>query len=339
MSLHDEIEKIDKELETIAKTEGKEPLEKHAKVEKPEEKSSEADSDMVDNGDRRVEKPRKEAEKTGDKKEKIKTETASDEKDNAPEEKPDSAAFLAMRRDKAAAEKRAKLAEDQLRAREAAALQPRREEAPKAPAPANSEPDPNLDPEAHLRWSLSKTQSELKEIKERNAKSDKIERDKQVRAGAIKAYQDYEKEFIPQTKDYTEVTKFGVAQITNSIRIMNPKLEGEELQEAVLRQCLRLAAQAEAEGHNPAEHLYHMVKNQWGYQPPAPEPEAKPEEEKLRPSIKSIAANKKKTAGSLAHGGKSGNNPISKEAFANMGFAEVARLSAKDLRELEALEA
>ena len=339
MSLHDEIEKIDKEIETATKPE------KETKADAKE--SADGGKDTVSSvsddkplGGADNDKKRKEA-----KKEAVAEKETDEEVEKEPskeEEKIDNAAYAKLRRDQKAAEKRAEEAE-----RRAAAAEARFKEAPTqpqryvpdvkaAPAGANQEPDAQLDPEAHLRWSLSKTQAELKEIKDWKASTDKVERDKALKDGAVKAFQKYENDFKGTVDDYEAVTSYGAQQIMHSIQTLNPQLKGAELNDAVVRQILRLSALAESQGHDPAEHLYHQAKS-WGYQPPAPKAEAK--EELAKPTVKKMAEHKKKTAGALSHGGKSGNAPLSREALESMKFSDFAKLTPKDLRELESMEA
>lgn len=343
MSLHDEIEKIDKEIEAVTKPE-KETKDganaKQADDNGKDDVSSVSDDKSVGRADN--DKKRKEV-----KKEEPKAEESDDKKDDhvadsgkkAEEEKVDNAAYAKLRRDQKAAEKRAEEAE-----RRAAAAEARFKEAPSQPQPgeatikarADAEPDANLDPEAHLRWELSKTRQELKEVADWKVKNEKAERNKQLREGAVKAFEGYENAFAPTVGDYLEVTTFGVQKISNSIRTLNPSLKGNDLQEAVRNQVLRLAAIAESQGYDPAEHFYEQSKS-WGYQPP--KAALKEEEEAPKQTVKKMAEHKKKTAGSLSHGGKSGNAPLSRESLEGMKFSDFAKLTPKDLRDLEQLEA
>ncbi len=242
------------------------------------------------------------------------------------EDKPDAAAFARMRRDKAAADRRAEMLEAQLKQKPAPA-------APK-PADTNVEPDPQLDPEGHLRWELAQTRAELKQVSEYTASIRKENEQKALKDNAVKAFTDYEEAFAPTATDYADVTTFGVQQIAASISRLNPTLKGAALQEAVQRQVLTLAGHAERQGHDPAEHFYHLSKS-WGYQPKAVEAPAAP----VKPTLKAIVDHKKKASSSLAAGGKSGNTPLSREALKGMKFADVARLSPAELREWEAIEA
>lgn len=298
MSLYDAIEEVEKELG----------------VEKPEAV---------------VEEPVKEA-AAAEPEKKEEAPPAEDAKPAAEAEKaPDAAAFARLRRDEAAARRRAEAAEAALKAPVAAPVVKKEE--------PSVEPDPNTDPEGHLRWELAQTKAQLKEVADYTASIRKEKEQTALKDNAVKAFTSYEDAFKVSAPDYEEVTKFGVQQLAASISRLNPSLRGAELSDAIQRQVLRLAGQAEQQGHDPAEYFYHMSKS-WGYQPPAPAA-AKTEAEVVKPKLKDIVEHKKKSASSLAAGGKSGRTAMSKEALAAMPFHEVASLSPADLREWEALEA
>lgn len=326
MSLHDEIEKIDKELGIAAKPE------KEAKED--DKVQSESDSGGADdNGDKSAEKASKNASEKSEKADK-EDQSADPGKKVEEEEKLSPQDFARLRREAAAAERRAAAAEAKLKE---APQQRQVQETVKPPAGADKEPDPNLDPDAHTRWELSKTKAELRDIAKWKEQTEKVEREKQLKSAAIKAFSDYENNFAPTVKDYQGVTTFGVNQIKSSIRTLNPTLKGEELDEAARRQILRLAAQSESQGHDPAEHFYHQCKA-WGYQEPKAV-ETEKTEEVPKQTVKKMAEHKKKTAGSLSHGGKSGNAPLSREAMQGMKFSDFAKLTPQDLKELESMEA
>ncbi len=346
MSLHDEIEKIDKELEKATKPE-KEVKDDSTSKKDDDTKESEQENVVADGRDNKEQKSgndrkQKDKPKTDSKDSK---EAESDGEDKKPddkekeEEKIDNAAYAKLRRDQKAAEKRAEEADRRAAAAEAklkeAPTQPQRG-LPPAQTDADREPDANLDPEAHLRWELAQTRETVKSLKEREEKREATERQNNLKQGAIKAFEKYENDFSPTVNDYQAVTTHGLNQIASSIRTLNPQLKGEDLQEAVRRQVLRLAAIAEQQGYDPAEHFYEQSKS-WGYQ--EPKPEVKQDEPEQKTSVKRMAEHKKKTAGSLSHGGKSGNAPLSREAFKNMGFADFAKLTPRELQELESLEA
>lgn len=333
MSLYEQIKEVTEEEQ---KSLGVETPANEDKNDKPEA-GKEADPDRKDT-DTKIRKEIKTEEKKVDEAEKA--EGAEDKKPAAAAEAaPDAAAFARIRREAAAAERRAAAAE-------AALKQSPTQSQPgpaKVAAAVATEPDPNLDPEGHLRWQLAQTREQLKEVADWKAQQTHIEQQKTLKQNAVKAFEGYEEAFKPTVADYEDVMTYGVNAISQSIRTLNPNLKGEALGEAIQRQVLRLAAQAENQGHDPAEYLYHQAKS-WGYQPKAAEAPAKEAVEEApakKPDLKSIAAHKKRSASSIAAGGKSGSAPLSREAVLDKSFGlnEFSKLTPSQLRELEQLEA
>lgn len=253
--------------------------------------------------------------------------------ENKPEEKPaappENADFARLRREKAASDRRAAAAEAQLKQKPTESAKP---------ANADTEPDQNTDPEAHLRWELRQARNDVKSLTDWRQAEERKQQQITVKDSAVKAFGNYEQAFSPTVKDYDDVMKFGVQAITQSIRTLQPNLNGPDLGEAVQRQILRMAGQAEMEGHDPAEYLYHQAKS-WGYKPAEAKPEGDKPEEKAKPDFKSIIDSKKKSASSMTPGGKSGKIPLSREAVLdkNFGLADFARLTPSQLKELETM--
>lgn len=264
--------------------------------------------------------------------------------DSAPE---GPAAWARLRREKAEAERQRIAAERRAEAAESRFNQsptqpqpgPAKVEA-KAAASAAVEPDPNTDPEGHLRWELAQTRAELKEVADWKAQQTHREQQVSLKSNAVKAFEGYEKDFAPTVEDYADVMDFGVNALSQSIRTLNPNLSGEALGEAIQRQVLRLAAQAEAKGEDPAESLYNLARS-WGYKPKAADPQPKTAVEDVKkPTVKDIAGHKKRSASSLTAGGKNGSAPLSRDAVLSkdFGLQDFAKLSPSQLRELEGLE-
>lgn len=292
-----------------------------------------------DDGVQGAEKPVKKADEPA-KKDEAKPAEGAGADPAAADAVPDAASFAKLRYDAAQAKRRAEAAEARL-AQAPTQPQPgpaavKRTETERA---IQAEPDKNLDPEAHLRWELSKTQQQLKEISDWKQQKDFEERRTTVREKAIKEYQSYETEFQQTVPDYKEATAYGVQALRASLMTLHPNLKGDDLNNAIKNKVLELGAQAEARGEQPAEFFYKQSK-EWGYKPaPAAAPE-KPAEPPKAPSIKNIAEHKKRSASSLTPGGKSGAAPVSKEMIMSkdLTLADFAKLSPSQLRELEAME-
>jgi hypothetical protein len=97
------------------------------------------------------------------------------------------------------------------------------------------------------------------------------------------------------------------------------------------------ASQAHKAGLNPAEEIYSIAIERFGYQPKKADESAGVEKAKpvsSKPNLSVIAANKKRSATGLAGGGQ-GSGGLTAADVQNMSNAEFSRLTATQLRELE----
>jgi hypothetical protein len=257
-----------------------------------------------------------------------------------------------LRREKDAADRRARQVEQenaQLRQRQAQPAAP--PAAAKPAAAADPEPDKATNYEGWLEWNLRQSHRANEELRSTLGDvSKKVETWEQktqrenLEKQAETAFHEYEGDFAKTVQDYENVAGWGVQQIANSIRMLNPGIKGTQLQQAVKGQILRMAGQAEAQGYNPAEYLYHLAL-QSGYQAPAAAPAATETQppagapQKLKPDLKQVAASQKKSGSPLAGGGSSGPTPLSKEHVGSksFGFKDFNKLTPAQLRELEGM--
>lgn len=312
MGLYEEIEKID---EQIAERDGKNP-----------EAVAETPVDTVN---------QPEVVETVDKAEPVDTKKAEvvDTPAEDPPTKPTDADFARMRRDKAAAEKRAEDAERR-------AAQPPAPAVATAPTPAaDAEPDKATNYEGWLEWRSRKVEAvaeqaakdvaDVKQWKDQTVAERQADENKKAAFGYL---ENKEREFAKTAPDYNDVRQFALDNIARSLRTLYPSLEGAALGKAVEKQVLVLAANAERQGYDPIEHMYHQAKAA-GYTPKAPPVAEQPAETPpAKPLLKNIAANKQKSASPLAAGGKNGAAPMSRDAIKGMKFSDVASLSPEQFR-------
>lgn len=345
MSLYEALKKVDEQIEEI-ETDGAPaaPAEEDNEPEAPEAEAAAGKKEK----DPPPAKPAKEAKKE---------EPAPPAKTAATEEeKPDAAAFAKLRRDLADERRNREAAEN--RARDALKFPPAAAEQPAAPAKGTDpEPDKNTDPDAHVRWELRQAKAQLQDLGDWRAQREKKELYEENLKVARDEFSGFEQQFQTRedAKDYVDVANYAVAAIAQSIRIMNPGFTQQQVAQQAELQLLKRAGAYQKAGHaNPIEALYHEVKNTWGYQPKAPaaaDPPAgegedgqprgddgKFEKKPLKPSLKQIADNKKKSASSMTPGGKSGNTPLTRDGLLKGGLSEWARLTPEQLRQAEELE-
>ena len=322
MSLQSKIAELDEQIKEIEGTE-KEAVETVVEEKETEKKEEDA-------GKEADKESEPEAKGEPEKKEEVADDKGGDEKNKAP----DAAAFARMRIEANAAKKRAEAAE----ARAAELAVARQPEVKKVETDA--EPDKDTDPDAHVRWELRQANKKLQTVAEWQEKEQKKRDYEERKSAAERAFENYENNFKATVEDYQDVSNFGVQVIANSLRTLNPDLKGNDLAEAVKMHILRLSGQAEAAGHDPVEYLYHQFKT-WGYTPKKAEGGEEKKEE-LKPDLKKIVENKKKSANSLSAGGKSGNNSLTRAgllAKGGMTPASLARMTPAQFEEMRSLEA
>lgn len=342
MSLYDALKEVDKEIESMG-GDGAATPEKDDKPVAPTEKTEKEAAPAKD------EQPEKQEKKDP---------PAAPEK-KADEEKPDAAAFAKQRRELAeekrnreAAENRARAAEERLKAPPATA-----DKLGEPAKVADQEPDKNTDPDAHVRWELRQAKAQLQDLGQWRADQEKKTRYEENLKTARDEFSTFEHQFQSRddAKDYADVANFAVAAIAQSLRIMNPGWTQQQVAQQSELQLLKRAGAYQNAGHaNPIEALYHEVKNSWGYQPkaaaaPAGDPadggdepargdDGKFERRAAKPSLKQIAENKSKSASSMTPGGKSGSAPLTRDGLMKGGLSEWARLTPEQLKQAEQLE-
>lgn len=292
--LTEAIEELKKD---IAEAEKRESGEAEQPEKEEEEKAPEKEAD----------EPAKEAEP--EKKEEAKP--AEEKKEDAPaaEEKLDNAGYARLRRETAAAVRRAEEAETKRVAAETrlAELQnPVTEEEGHAPAVA----DPEMD-----------------EVRQ------KLRRDK-----AMTEFQTLEQKYLSRNPEYADVSKeYGIA-LAQSIRLQNPRMSQSEIAEKTIEAILVKAGNFMKNGYDPIEEMHHEAKD-LGFtgkalkrEEPAKETEDKGEEE-IRPDMKKLAANRAKSTGMTGSTGKS-EGQLTKAAAADLSVGEWAKLPAAEKRRL-----
>ncbi len=206
------------------------------------------------------------------------------------EEKEDASAFQRMRRETAAAKKRADDAEARLAERD-----------------KKEEPLLESAPEIELP-------SDIAEIVETHRLSK-----------AEKEFTQLERKFSSKEKDYEAISSEYAGILATSIKVQNPRMSNIEVAEKTKETILRKAANFLTQGYDPIEELYHEAKELGCTGKSAVKPEPK-EEEEIKPDMKKVAENRKRSAGMAATGGES-KGQITKQAAADFTNAEWAKLS------------
>lgn len=223
------------------------------------------------------------------------------------EEKPDNAAMARMRRELAAAQRRAKELEESLK-------KPAPVQEPVQVAP---EPDPEEDPAAWAKWYKEKTDSELNEFRSWKQQQESATRQSHAIQSAVQELNTLESNFRSTAPDYDAVSQHMIDQIKNNIKGLAPHKSEQEVTADVQRYVLARASEYAKQGLNPIEEMYYLAKESYTpVEKPAP-----------KPDMGKIAANRARNAGMAGATGSSGRPAvISLEAAAQLSPAEWAAL-------------
>ena len=273
-----------------------------------EEESETPDTDKPE----APEKKEKPEEKPADKKPAAKTDGEEEPKDGekpAAKENPNSAAA------KARIER--KRADDAKKAAEAAAAVKQ----PTTPEPKNETAD---DKTLTVEERIARMEARAAEAEAREA-NNKLYQD------AINEFTEIEKDFQKETPDYEPASSHMLHAMYNGVRMAHPTVGEKAAVEFVRKQILSLAAKAAQEGLNPAQELYRMAHDVYGYQPKEEKPEPKKDP---TARLKITEKNKARTASPLKDGGQNSASNLSLEEGSNMSLADFSKLSEKEMDEL-----
>jgi len=202
-----------------------------------------------------------------------------------------------LRRDAKAAEKRAEEAENRAKQLE--------EELRTKESPAEVKVDP--------------VSEEIKEFLQERTMS-KAERE----------FMALENDFRKASPDYDAVAKAYQQEIYRGIYAANPRKSQEEVWSMTKEAIIRKAGGYAANGYNAAEEMYHDGKEiikRLGISF-----EEKPKEEKPKPDMAKLAANRARSAGMAAAPGESKGNPTPKHVAEEYTAADVAKMSEEQFR-------
>lgn len=288
MSLLETLEETKKQLEALegkAVEEGNDDAVVESDTEESKDENEEADGDSESSGNTET--------KEEAKKEEPKVEAKK-------EEPIDDAGYARLRREKAAAEKRAKEAEEKL--------------------------NKKVNPEAEEENPLNR---EVLDLIQQN-RVQKAEREFIV----------LESDFASKTPDYHDVSNGYKEALYQSLRIQNPRKSHPELLELTKNTLLMKAGDYAARGFDPIEEMYQEARSLGFKKVEKQAAEAVEEkEEPKKASLDAIARNKARNAGmAAAQGNKGGGGQLTAESLAGMSTAEFMKIpKAERDRALKAL--
>lgn len=219
-------------------------------------------------------------------------------------------------------------------------------EAKDAKAEPEKEPDKTQNYQAWLEWKIAKNDSTIEgqqklieELREERVKTQKKEEEDRVTNAAIEEFTDIEEAYKKQNPDYENAIEFARKKYLDAAKMFYPDKTEKQIEEAIDKQMLQYASGYAARGLNPAEELYDLVQERFGYvktEPKVETQEEKPRQEaRPRQNLKIVNENRRRSASPLGNGGQSGSIPITKEIAADMSLGEFSRLTPDDLMNLE----
>lgn len=183
-------------------------------------------------------------------------------------------------------------------------------------------PDPQQDPDAYRDWYASQTSKKTQDL----AKQLEQTQQQLLFTAAQQELRDKEVAFKSSVPDYDEAIEHGIQRVIKQQKMLNPGLSEDAIRAQLNMERVQFAARMQAQGKNPAQGLYELMTEVYGYTPKAKE-SGKPAEVA---KFETVKANKAKMASGAASGGATGVAPVSAEAVKSMTLADFAKLSADD---------
>lgn len=230
-------------------------------------------------------------------------------------------------------------------------------EAKAATVPSPTATTPPIDPakepnkeenyQAWLEWKLAQTdvttQQQQKLIDEfvnwRADQQKEAETQAKVRS-ATDEFAVIQQAYAKENPDYDNAVGFARAKYADSVKMLYPQMNDAQIKAAIDHQILLFASECVGKGLNPAEEVYDMAIERFGYvkQEPKPKEEEEPKPRaETKPSLKTIANNKKRSATPLTGGGQGGSIPLTPEIVNDMSLGEFSRLTPDQLAMLESM--
>lgn len=315
MGLKEQIEKDEKELKKLqAEEDGGEDETDDTEDEDTEEDGEGADDseDGDDSEEEGDDEGKKQPEPKDDKGKKAAEDDANGKKPDAKDDKGNPDARLRAER-----KKRLKLEEElaELKNRQPAQQQPQpkpaAQEQPKAKAETTEEKVARLERE----------QTNQRQERERN----------ELHQAAVEEFNDIEKAFASETPDYEEASAHMIAAMFNGVKHANPGVGDKQALAHVQRTVLSIASQAVKRNQNPAEVLYQMAFDNYGFQPGAKKAQ---KNSNATEKLQKIAQNKKRSASPFAGGGQNSAARATIDEGVKMDLASFSKLSDAEIDEM-----
>ena len=160
---------------------------------------------------------------------------------------------------------------------------------------------------------------------------EKQQRHTQLVNDAINEFNVIEAAFSKETPDYTGASTHMISKMIQGIQYANPGVTEQQAINVAKNNILQIASKAKSSGLNPAETLYTMSFEHYGYKK---EEDTKKSAKDSVEHIKKVQSNKKRSVNSLSGGGQSGSATVTLEEAGNMDMASFSKLSPSEIDQM-----
>lgn len=154
----------------------------------------------------------------------------------------------------------------------------------------------------------------------------------ELRNRAIDEFNTIETEFAKETPDYEDASTHVIKEMIRGVRSTYPEATEKQALAFVQNRVLQIASNAVKRGLNPAEVLYQMAYETYGFEPGAGG--KKKEGNGKADNLKNIAKNKKRSASPLSGGGQNAGARATIEEAEKMDLAAFGNMSESEIDEL-----
>jgi len=147
---------------------------------------------------------------------------------------------------------------------------------------------------------------------------------------AVTEFTTIETEFARNTPDYNQAANHMISKMAEGVRYVNPNATDAQISSFLQQQVLTFAGQAAKQGLNPAESLYLLAHEKYGYTgQPAAQP--KVDVDATRKRLDTVNKNRQRSATPLTSGGTTGSAKTTIEEAARMDLGDFSKLSEREI--------
>lgn len=187
----------------------------------------------------------------------------------------------------------------------------------------------------------SETKADKDKLEEQGSEDDKEwlagfrqrEEQQALRTQAAEELSTLENEFMTENPDYKDASTHMIKTMYKAATQFYPNLSQKQAIELVQNKVLEIAGQAARNGQNPAEVLYQMAFDTYGFDPANVEKPA-PKKNAAAENLKKKAKNRKRSANGLAGGGQSAGARATIHEAEKMSVADFSNMSETEIDDL-----